>query len=215
MPYSDEELMGRLCDGDNDALGVLFRRYARIVRGVAYKVLRDSSEADDMVQDVFLLLRRLSSTFDNSKGSARFWILQMTHHRAICRRRYLTSRHFYTHQCVDEVENKLSDLPAPYWGRSDSIQATIEQRQALQTAFRELSENQRETIRLYFFEGYSFEEIAAKLRQTRGNVKHHYFRGLERLRRQIILSTPKNELAPVRAVDNIAVAYFPSKRGKL
>jgi RNA polymerase sigma-70 factor (ECF subfamily) len=184
LPESDEALMARVCDGDNEALGVLFRRYARIVRGVAFKVLRDSSEADDMVQDVFLLLRRLCRTFDSSKGPARFWILQMTHHRAISRRRYLTSRHFYNRQDLDEVENHLRDPMTPSGRYTDSIQATLEEREALQAALAELSENQRDTLRLYFFEGCSFEEIGARLGQTPGNAKHHYYRGLDRLRRQ-------------------------------
>ena len=203
--------MARVCDGDNDALGVLFRRYARIVRGVAYKVLRDTSEADDMAQDLFLLVRRLCKTFDSSKGPARFWILQMAHHRAICRRRYLTSRHFYTHQDLDEVEDKLREQAEPYGRYSDLIQVTIEQREALQIAFRELSENQRDTIRLYFLEGYNFEEIAAKLGQTRGNVKHHYFRGLEKLRRKLFPFPPQNGVASMRVLEIIRAARSTAK----
>ena len=53
---SDEALMASICDGDKEALALLFRRCARIVRGVVYRVLRDTSEADDMVQEVFLLI---------------------------------------------------------------------------------------------------------------------------------------------------------------
>jgi hypothetical protein len=69
---SDEALFSLICEGDNDALSLLFRRYARIVRGVAFRVLRDASEADDLLQDVFLLVHRLCRTFDSSKGSGRF-----------------------------------------------------------------------------------------------------------------------------------------------
>lgn len=49
--------------------------------------------------------------------------------------------------------------------------------------FESLSENQRQTLTLFFFEGYSFDEIAMKLGQTRGNIKNHYFRGLEKPRK--------------------------------
>jgi len=104
---SDEALICRVSAGDLDALASLFQRYARIVRGVAYRVLKDTSEADDLLQDIFLLVHRLCETFDSSKGSARFWILQMTYRRAISRRRYLTSRHFYTHLDLDQAENQL------------------------------------------------------------------------------------------------------------
>ena len=92
---SDEALVTQVCGKDKEALSLLFRRYAGVVRGIAYRVLRDSAEADDLVQDIFVLIHRLAGSFDSAKGSARFWILQMTYRRAISRRRYLTSRHFY------------------------------------------------------------------------------------------------------------------------
>ena len=55
----------------------------------------------------------------------------------------------------------------------------------LRKALDEMSDDQRETLRLYFFEGYTLEEISARLGQAAGNVKHHYYRGLDKLRRYI------------------------------
>jgi RNA polymerase sigma-70 factor, ECF subfamily len=52
---------------------------ATLVRGVAFRVLRDASEAEDLLQDIFLLIHRLCKTFDSSKGAAGPWILQMTY----------------------------------------------------------------------------------------------------------------------------------------
>jgi sigma-70-like protein len=66
----DEALMAQICEGSREALAVLFQRYARIVRGVACRVLKDTSEADDLLQEIFLLVHRLCRTFDSSKGSA-------------------------------------------------------------------------------------------------------------------------------------------------
>jgi RNA polymerase sigma-70 factor (ECF subfamily) len=182
---SDEALMTLICDGDKDALASLFRRYARIVRGVAYRVLRDTSEADDLLQDIFLLIHRLCKTFDSSKGPARFWILQMTYRRAISRRRYLTSRHFYTHLDLDQAQNKLADLPTRSGPQEDSLHGTLKRQEGLQSWLADLSESQRRTLHLFFFEGNTFEEIAAKLGQTVGNARNHYYRGLDRLRKQI------------------------------
>src|SRR5579862_9035567 len=68
----DEDLILQICTGSREALAVLFRRYARIVRGVAYRVLRDTSEADDLLQDIFLLIHRKCNMFDPSRGPARF-----------------------------------------------------------------------------------------------------------------------------------------------
>ena len=141
--------MARVCDGDRDALAALFRRYARIVRGLAFRVLRDASEADDLLQDIFLLVHRLCETFDSSKGSARFWILQMTYRRAISRRRYLTSRHFYSHLDLDHAANQLGDLPPQSGGNEDAMNGALERKEMLHTRFAELSHSQRQTLQLF------------------------------------------------------------------
>ena len=181
---SDELLMARVCKGDREALASLFRRYARVVRGVAYRVLRDTSEADDLLQDIFLLVHRKCSTFDAARGPARFWILQMTYYRAITRRRYLNSRHFYTRVDLDDVGRELA---APETDCSGLVAARdgLLGREGFRKGFEGLSENQRQTLQLFFVEGHTLGEIATKLNQTRGNVKNHYFRGLEKLRKQI------------------------------
>lgn len=178
-------LMARICQGDQSALGSLFRRYARTVRGVAYKVLRDSSEADDLLQDVFLLIHRLCGKFDRSRGTVRFWILMMTHRRAISRRRYLTSRHFYTDLNLEEEPNRSSWRVAKSRRYVDAIGEAMVKSETLRDWFEELSHNQRETLALFFFEGYSFKEIAARLGQKEATARNHYYRGLERLRRKI------------------------------
>ena len=179
---SDEVLLAEVCLGSREALAILFRRYARLVRGIALRVLSDGSEADDLVQDVFLLLHRLCRTFDGSKGSAQHWILQMAYRRAISRRRYLSSRHFYTQVELDDQSFQVAE---PQSGHSvhpnDQILAELD----LQKMFGTLSEDQHRTLRLHFIEGYTLDEIAKMLGQTKGNIRHHSFRGLERLRKQI------------------------------
>jgi len=67
----------------------------------------------------------------------------------------------------------------------DSIDVPLERKEALQSWIAELSESQRQTLHLFFFEGYTFDEIAAKLGQTVGNARNHYYRGLDKLRKQI------------------------------
>jgi RNA polymerase sigma-70 factor (ECF subfamily) len=182
---SDEAVLEQICHGSAEALSVLFRRYARTIRGVAYNVLRDTGEADDLLQDIFLLVHRLCGTFNSSKGPARFWILQMTYRRAISRRRYLTSRHFYTHLDLDQAADRIGDVSTRAGRPPGSMNGILERKEALHSWFAELSESQRQTLHLFFFEGYTFEEIAAKLGQTIGNARNHYYRGLEKLRKKI------------------------------
>lgn len=191
---SDETLIARVCDGNSLALASLFRRHARTVRGVACRVLKDPSEADELVQDVFVLVHRDCKKFDSSKGPAQFWILQMAYRRAISRRRYLTVRHFYTCVDPDDIADLVED---PHMGPAqldDSIDGDLENGH-LQKVFSDLSEDQRQTLRLFFIEGYTLDEIAAKLSQSRGNVKHHYFRGLEKLRKELFGSKLPGERA--------------------
>ena len=177
--------MSCICDGNQEALACLFRRYACIVRGIAYRVLRDASEADDLLQDIFLLVHRLCRTFDGSKGSVRFWILQMTYRRAISRRRYLNSRHFYTRV---ELEEESAPVAQSRSGRFDGSMNQILAELDLQKVFGTLSEDQQKTLRLHFMEGYTLDEIAKMLGQSKGNIRHHSFRGLERLRKQILVA---------------------------
>jgi RNA polymerase sigma-70 factor (ECF subfamily) len=182
---SDETLLAEVCLGSREALAILFRRYARLVRGIALRVLRDASEAEDLVQDIFLLLHRLSRTFDGSKGSGQHWILQIAFRRAISRRRYLNSRYFYTQV---ELDDQSFQRAKPRGGDSDDPIDQVLAKLDLQKMFRSLSEDQQKTLRLHFVEGYTLDEVAKILGQTKGNVRHHSFRALERLRKQLFAS---------------------------
>ena len=179
---SDESLIAQVCLGDCEALAILFQRYARLTRTVAARILRDAAEAEDLVQDLFIFIQRKCAVFDSSKGSARSWIIQMTYHRAFERRRYLTTRHFYSREDTEELRNKAVGVPTD---ESDYSAAAVFGRNGLDKVFDALSEDQRETLKLHFFEGYTLSEIASKLGQPHGNVRHHYYRGLGKLRKQM------------------------------
>ena len=180
--FSDESLLAQISIGDQEALATLFRRYARLVWSVAEKIVRNKAEADDLLQDVFLLIQRRASVFDSSKGTPRSLIVHITYQRALSRRRYLNARHYQAPKEAEENAAKVAAPAAPLY--DESVEAHFG-RERLRKALDEMSEEQRETLRLYFFEGYSFDEIAARLGQSPGNVKHHYYRGLDKLRRHL------------------------------
>jgi RNA polymerase sigma-70 factor (ECF subfamily) len=179
---SDETLIARICNDDTEALALLFRRYARMVWSIAERILRNQADADDLVQDVFLLISRRASVFDSSKGTARSLIALMTYQRSFTRRRYLNARHCQAPAAAEERAAKAAAPAAPLYDQS--IEAHFG-RERLRKALDEMSEDQRETLRLYFFEGYTLGEIAGQLGQSEGNVKHHYYRGLDKLRRNV------------------------------
>jgi RNA polymerase sigma-70 factor, ECF subfamily len=179
---SDEALIARICNDDNEALALLFRRYARMVWSIAERILRNEAEADDLVQDVFLLISRRASVFDSSKGTARSLIALMTYQRSFTRRRYLNARHCQAPVAAEERAANAAAPSVPFYDQS--IEAHFG-RERLRKALEEMSEDQRETLRLYFFEGYTLGEIAAQFGQSAGNVKHHLYRGLDKLRRNM------------------------------
>jgi RNA polymerase sigma-70 factor (ECF subfamily) len=179
---TDEALMIQIGEQGGEALALLFRRYSRLVRGVAFRILRDAAEADDLLQEMFLFVYRKASIFDPTKASFRSWIVQMTYQRAIDQRRYLSSRHFYTHLDLEGTE-ELADNQK---GREEeTVYSGLVGSATMQALLRSLTEDQRDTLTLHLFEGYNFEEIALKLGQSFGNIRHHYYRGLERLREQM------------------------------
>jgi RNA polymerase sigma-70 factor (ECF subfamily) len=177
---SDDELIARIARNDTEALAILFRRYARLVWSVGKRIVRCEAEADDLLQDVFLLIVRRARVVDVSKGSVRTFIVHIAHQHAISRRRYLSLR-----QQSQKAEEQMAKVAAPGRSYEDSLEARFG-KDRLRTAFAEMSEDQRATLQLFFFEGYNFEEIATRLGQSIGQVKHHYYRGLNRLRRDLL-----------------------------
>jgi RNA polymerase sigma-70 factor, ECF subfamily len=181
VALSDETLLSHVGSGNPEALGLLFERFAPLVRGISRRILRDGAEAEDLAQDIFLFIQRKCLIFDSSKSSVRSWIVQMTYHRAIERRRYLTTRQFYSRT----ESNDAARLVGTPTGESDYSAEAVFGRNGLSQVFSSLSVDQRETLRLHFFEGYTLAEVSQKLGQPLGNVRHHYYRGLDKVRKQM------------------------------
>ncbi|WP_263377870.1 RNA polymerase sigma factor [Granulicella paludicola] len=171
---SDEELLCDAGTGSRNSLAILFQRHGPAVFNTALRILQDASEADDLRQEVFLYLFQKASLFDAQKGSAISWIIQVTYHRAINRRKSLISRGHYKTDQFDE-ELVPSDVGVP---STDAIDG----RAMLKRLRSTLSGDQCLTLEMHFFEGYTLREIAEKSGQSLGNVRNHYYRGMERLR---------------------------------
>lgn len=171
---SDEHLISAVAHGKKDALSTLFERFGPKALRIAFRILNDSAEAEDLVQDLFIFIFQKARLFDPAKSSASSWIIQMAYHRAIDRRRYLGVRQHYDMRELDADRHT-----AP------TSQVSIDElagRALLSKLQSELSAEQLQTLELHFFEGYTLQEIATRTSQTYGNVRHHYYRGLERLR---------------------------------
>lgn len=181
---TDETLIVRVQIGDREALSVLFRRYAHPVRNIGQRILRDRAEAEDLVQEVFLYIHRRSGLFDSRKGSGSSWIIQVAYTQAFLRRRELKSHGFYLSGITDKPSecHQSSDKGAEY---DQSVEGLFG-RNGWRKILSALTQEQRETLRLHFFEGFTFDEIAEKLGQSYANVRNHHYRGLERLRKYLV-----------------------------
>src|SRR5467141_1856934 len=175
---SDEELMSSLQAKDSKALELLFSRYSRLVFGIALRILNDHSEAEEVVQEAFFYIYQKAVIFDPMKGSAKGWVVQVAFSRARDRRAHLSRRGFYSGTDIDSLDDTLL-------GQND-VEREIEARldfSQLQCAFEDLTHMQRQTLEMFYFEGMELREISERLHEPFGNVRHHFYRGLERLRK--------------------------------
>lgn len=175
---NDEDIISRISAGDSEALKLLLDRYSRLVLGIANRILHDHGEAEEIAQEVFFQIFQKSNLFDASKGTAKGWIIQIAFHRALDRKSYLARRGFHQDFALEAVRNNLSDET----DLDRELTARLNRTQ-LEKAFSELSEMQRETLRLFFFEGLEVREIMETLNESLGNVRHYLYRGLEHLRK--------------------------------
>ena len=180
MPnLSDEDVIERLRQGHADALPILFDRFYRLVLRIAARILRDPGEAEDLMQDVFLELFNKAAQFDPSRGSAKTWILQYAYHRSLSRRQYLALRNFYDRRQISEREVSESNSGDVSWrGLTFS-----EWRRVIEQGLATLTQKQRKTLELVCFDGLLLSEIAECTKESLTNVRHHYYRGLEGLRK--------------------------------
>ncbi len=176
---SDEALMLRIQEvKDMAALGVLYRRYARIVYSVCARIIRDPHEAEDLVHEVFLSLYKRCGSFDANKGTARSWLVHLTYNKCFDWRDYLKARHGF-HQ--GNGEGKAPATPSESMDEQDPTEFKISLGD-IEALLARLPREQQLTFQMRVA-GYTFCEIAEKLGCSPGNAKHHAYRGIQRLRR--------------------------------
>lgn len=173
----DESVMRSVQLGDGSALGILFERYYRLIFWVGLRILRSSDEAQDLVQEVFLYVHQRPTVFDPSKGQFRSWLVQVAYTRAFNRAEYLRAREFV--DCGD-IQELLKSFKSTL--QFDAQDDTTCWRLTFLNAFNELTDQQRATLQMFFFQGLTLREISEELKETLANTRHYYYRGLDKLR---------------------------------
>jgi len=170
---SDEALVALAARSEQAALGELYDRYGRAAYGLALRVLRDESLAEDAVQDAFLSVWRTASRFVPERGTASTWILTLVHRRAVDVVRREQRRR------TDPLER----APEPISGGGVEEEAWVRlQRERVQAALSQLPDQQREALELAYYGGFTQSELAERLGQPIGTIKSRMFAGLARLR---------------------------------
>jgi RNA polymerase sigma factor (sigma-70 family) len=181
---SDEALVALAARSEQSALAELYDRFGRPAYGLALRILRDESLAEDAVQEAFLTLWRTSARFVPERGKASTWILTLVHRRAV--------------DLVRREERRRSDAleQAPEQASRDAVdeEAWLRlQRERVQDALRKLPDQQREAIELAYYGGFTQSELAERLGQPLGTIKSRMFMGLARLRE--LLGEPGLEMS--------------------
>jgi RNA polymerase sigma-70 factor, ECF subfamily len=175
---SDAELVRLLVAGNHDAMTVIFDRYYRMVMSVALRMLHDVAEAEDVVQIVFTCFFQKAHRFDATKGNLGTWLLQYAYGRTLNRKRSLNARHFYNQVPLDEMDP--DSRPATCRPAFDLEPGTAAR--LVEQILPKLNEKQRFVIERVFFEGVKLSEVTLQTGESRGNLVHAYYRGLEKLR---------------------------------
>ena len=170
---TDEAVLALVARSDETALAELYDRFGRVAYGLALRILRDPSLAEDAVQEAFLAVWRTAARFVPERGKASTWIMTLVHRRAVDlvrreeRRRADTLERAPEQEAVEAVDEEA-------WLRL--------QRERVQDALRRLPDTQREALELAYYGGFTQSELAERLGQPLGTIKSRMFTGLARLR---------------------------------
>jgi RNA polymerase sigma-70 factor (ECF subfamily) len=159
-------LLRRIAAGDAEALGRLYDLHAGLVNALALRILRDSGEAEDVVQETFVQAWRQADRFDPSRGSPAAWLSTIARTRALDRLRRRASRREDTPATLPEAVSR----------------ARTEDCLAVRAALSRLSSAQRHVLELAYYEGLTQTEISSRLGQPLGTVKTRMRTAVIRLR---------------------------------
>lgn len=175
---TDAEVWNVLKQGQSQALQILYERYSSLVYRLAFRVLGNSQEAEDLTQDIFLILWR-TRNYDPNRGSLGSYLTTLTRSRAIDKLRSRGTQVKFL-QRWSQLMVTESSSPSPF--EAASLSQRSEQ---LKAAIAQLPASQRQVLEMAYFEGMSQSEIAKQLETPLGTVKSWCRQGLLNLRKNL------------------------------
>jgi len=175
----DEELISAICQGAEWALETLYQRYNRYAYALAYRILSDSSAAEDIVQEAFLSVWRKAVSYQKQHGSVYSWLQAIVHHRAIDKVRSAANRDRIWAPLQSEGEQDPPSEQPEVW------EVAWQQERALliRAVLKQVPADQRLVIEQAYFGGFTHAEIAERYNIPLGTVKGRMRLGLQKMRR--------------------------------
>lgn len=174
---SDEQILAALAQRDLNALEELYERYGKIAYSLAYRMVGDRGTAEDVTQDAFLSVWRRAASYQADKGSARNWLMSIVHHRSIDRLRHVAASG--TLIAYEELPESSEESTKPgIWQQA----WTNVRGEMVRKALERLPSEQKKSIELAYFSGYTQAEIASLMGVPLGTVKGRMRIGLQKLR---------------------------------
>lgn len=174
---TDTELFQALGSGNLSALSIFYERYGEIVYRVALRMLKNAQEAEDLTQEVFLILWR-SSAYDSKRGSMQAFLTTLTRSRAIDRLRQIQAR-------SQRLQKWSRSFPAENRNTLMDKVSTQEISHRIREALSDLPSQQRQVLEMAYYDGLSQSEISEDLKMPLGTVKTYKRKALLKLRQML------------------------------
>lgn len=170
-----EGLLVRVARGDHAAFEQVYDLVAGQVYGLVLRVLRDPAQSEEVAQDVLVEVWRSAARYEPGRASARAWVMTIAHRRAVDRVR--------SAQAAANREDRAArlDVRRPFDEVSDSVEKSLEV-ERLRRCLNALTELQRESVTIAYYDGYSYREVAELLKVPLATVKTRMRDGLIRMR---------------------------------
>ncbi|MFF8406630.1 sigma-70 family RNA polymerase sigma factor [Streptomyces sp. NPDC015684] len=170
-----QQLLREVALGDHEAFAALYDAVAGSVLGVVRAVLRDQAQSEEVAQDVLVEVWRTAPRYRAERGSAINWILTVAHQRAVDRVRSAEAA------AARDTKAALLERTPAYDEVTEQVETRLEQEQ-VRRCLRTLTELQRQSVTLAYYQGLTYRQVAEALSLPLGTVKTRLRDGLIRLR---------------------------------
>lgn len=174
----EQDLIARMAGGDRRAFATFYDLFSTRVYALVLRLIRNRAQAEEVAQEVFLLLWQEASQYSPMRGSASAWVMTIAHRKTVDRIRAVQASHNRDlKQGIKEYEESYADVEESVETRmeSDRVRAALER----------LSEIQRQAINLAYYRGLTYREIASELHIPAATVKTRVRDAMIRLRDEL------------------------------